>query len=79
MIIALTSPLNICIGCYFCDRCSNSSRVWRCDDFVPINTEYEDILVEEVIESNRCEFFSFWESYLNGTNIDDVCDLSAVE
>lgn len=58
----MTKKCNNC--CYF-DICSRGTI---CDDYVPLSIEGEDIIIEELIESNRKDFHTEWTKYITGHN-----------
>ena len=74
----MSCSLNYCKGCCFGHLCGNPYRTERCDDFAPVDLEYEYDVLEELIETERGEFFSFWENYINGTEGDDIYENDCV-
>lgn len=54
-----------CKTCVYYGNCCGC-RV--CSDYYPIDGEYNDEMVDELIESNRKEFHDSWILYINSYN-----------
>ena len=51
-----------CKDCYYCDVCLNDEA---CDDFTPITEDFEDAVIDEIIEQGREEYRAAWSEYIS--------------
>lgn len=50
-----------CKHCYYGDVCPS---VEACDSFVSVTDEADDVEINEIIERNRKDFYTEWNTYI---------------